>query len=167
MEMDSNYQSESSILLSSNELSGTSAKVEPAANITLTNNGQSILATQNTEVTVPKEYLDDTFVAIRKSDLDKARSLLSEAANTASSAKPVGEIALALATTLLGVFLTSIFSSTPIDSPQGIFSYCLCPVFAVASFAVFLWRRHEASSKMDSLTERVLDHLVDPSSEED
>lgn len=131
------------------------------ADFSIANANGPIIATQNTEVRLPPEYLEDNLVAIRESDLEKARSIL-EAEVTRKESIPKGEIFLAIATTLLGVFLTSLFSGVAIQSSQGIFSFCVSPALTVGFFIAYLWARKEKEADARHFATRALDHLANP-----
>lgn len=139
--------------------------VQPASSFTIKETSGSIIATHSTEVAIPKAYTEESWITIRMGELDKARNLLLKAQEDPERL-PFGDICLAIATTLIGVFLTSLFSGIQLAGPQGVFSYCFCPALSIAFFAIFLQQRHESKLSTRMLAERVLDYLVDPSSEE-
>lgn len=129
--------------------------------ISLENTGGSIVATTKTEVRFTKEQLEDSLVFVRRSELEKARKLLENEASK-KEGFPWGEIMLAVATTLLGVSLSSWASLVSLATPHGVFAYCVCPALTVGLFIGFLWFRSAKSTNLKLLAERVLDHLEDP-----
>lgn len=144
---------------------GDNASVGEASNgIHLINDREHVAVRQDHEVRIPNEYLQESYVGQRDSDLRKAREMLLQAKQERPSYKP--DIRLGLATTFLGWFLGGLSSSVNLASLPGILMLCVAPCGAVGLFVAFIFIRKEEKQGKSDLAERVLEHLADPDDKE-
>jgi hypothetical protein len=144
---------------------GDNTSVGEASNgIHLINDREHVAVRQDHEVRIPDEYLMESYVGQRDSDLRKAREMLLQAKQERPSYKP--DILLGLATTFVGWFLGGLSSSVNLASLLGILMLCVAPCGAVGLFVAFIFIRKEENQGKSDLAERVLEHLADPDGKE-
>lgn len=144
---------------------GDNTSVGEASNgFKLINDREHVAVRQDHEVHIPDEYLQESYVGQRDSDLRKAREMLIQAKQERPSCKP--DIFLGLATTFLGWFLGGLSSSVNLASLPGILMLCVAPCGAVGFFVAFIFIRKEENHGKSDLAERVLEHLADPDGKE-
>ena len=123
---------------------GDNTSVGEASNgIHLINDREHVAVRQDHEVRIPNEYLQESYVGQRDSDLRKAREMLLQAKQERPSYKP--DILLGLATTFLGWFLGGLSSSVTLASLPGILMLCVAPCGAVGLFVAFIFIRKKRS----------------------
>lgn len=124
-------------------------------------NNRQFVATQSTEIRIPDQYLSDSFVCIRQSELEKARAIL-EKESTSNKRAFLEEASLALSTTLLGVTLSSVASGVQITTAYGVIVYTFLPMLTVALFAMYYTLRSKRNLTSKDAAKRALDYLADP-----
>lgn len=132
---------------------------ENSADFSMASDGGRIFSTQSTVVKYPKEYLTESIIPVRSTDLGKARKKIKLIRDCSSL---FTDCFLALSTTLFGLFLGVFFCGLENLTLGKLTAYFAMLLAAVICFFVYFHMRSKAKINADSLASQALEYLPCP-----
>ena len=107
----------------------------------------------------PKEYEGDFMMPVRASDLNKARTILS---NSKIVKFPIHEVLLGIPSVGLGATIGAFTSGTKLNTLLGSIMYLICPLITVGTFVAYVFIRRENMKNIADTANHAMEYIPNP-----